>query len=153
VSELLSRRSALNGAAAVVVGGLAGFIVARNSAAAKEKAGTTAANAYGAASPSGGGSTSLASVASIPNGGGRILQHPPIVLVRDANAAVQQVHAFSAICTHQGCTVSTIANGTIDCPCHGSKFDLHTGKVVAGPAPSPLPAIPVQVRNGKVYRA
>jgi Rieske Fe-S protein len=155
VSVLVSRRSALRGAAVVVVGGVAGFFAARNSAAAKVKAGTTAANAYGAGSSSGGGggAAALAAVASIPTGGGRILQHPPIVLVRSSAGAVQQVHAFSAICTHQGCTVSTIANGTIDCPCHGSKFDLQTGKVVAGPAPSPLPTIAVSVRDGEVYRS
>jgi Rieske Fe-S protein len=155
VTDTFSRRSVLTGASAVVLGGVAGFVFARNSAAAKEKAGTTAANAYGAGSPSGTGKTaaSLASVASIPSGSGRILQHPPVVLVRDPNGAGQQVHAFSAICTHQGCVVSTISNGTIDCPCHGSKFDLQTGKVVAGPAPSPLPAIAVTVRNGEVYRS
>jgi Rieske Fe-S protein len=155
VTDTFSRRSVLTGTAAVVVGGVAGFVFARNSTAAKAKAGTTAANAYGAGSSSGTGTaaTSLATVASIPSGSGRILQHPPVVLVRDPNGAVQQVHAFSAICTHQGCVVTTISNGTIDCPCHGSKFDLRTGKVVAGPAPSPLPAIAVTVRDGEVYRS
>ncbi|HZZ96974.1 MAG TPA: Rieske (2Fe-2S) protein [Jatrophihabitantaceae bacterium] len=147
MSDLVSRRSALRGAAVVVVGGIAGFALARNSAAAKEKAGTTAANAYGAGSD--GGGQLLATVAAIPPGGGKILQHPPVVLTRSGAT----VHAFSAICTHQGCTVSTVANGTIDCPCHGSKFDAATGKVVAGPAPSPLPRIPVSVRNGEVYES
>lgn len=151
MTDTVSRRSVLTGAAAVIVGGVAGFAFARNSAAAKEKAGTTAANAYGADSSTGGAkATALAALTSIPRGSGRILQHPPVVLVRSSG---QQVHAFSAICTHQGCVVSTIAAGTIDCPCHGSKFDLQTGKVVAGPAPSPLPKIAVTVRDGEVYRS
>ena len=61
------------------------------------------------------------------------------------------VHAFSAVCTHQGCTVSTVAGGTIDCPCHGSRFDATTGQVRAGPAIRPLPPIAVVVRSGNVY--
>ncbi len=146
MADLVSRRSALRGASAVVVGGVAGFALARNSAAAKAKAGTTAANAYGAGP---GGGQLLAAVAAIPQGGGKIVQNPPVVLIRSG----AQVHAFSAICTHQGCTVATVANGTIDCPCHGSKFDAATGKVVAGPAPSPLPKIAVTVRNGEVYKS
>jgi Rieske Fe-S protein len=48
--------------------------------------------------------------------------------------------AFSAICTHQGCTVNKVEDGTIDCPCHGSKYRVADGSVVAGPAPRPLPA-------------
>jgi Rieske Fe-S protein len=42
--------------------------------------------------------------------------------------------AFSAICTHQGCTVNKVTNGTIDCPCHGSKFAIADGSVAHGPA-------------------
>ena len=46
--------------------------------------------------------------------------------------------AFSAVCTHQGCTVSRVAAGTINCPCHGSKYDIRDGSVVNGPASRPL---------------
>ena len=47
--------------------------------------------------------------------------------------------ALSAICTHQGCTVSSYDSGSSQfvCPCHGSKFDAN-GKVVQGPANSNL---------------
>jgi Rieske Fe-S protein len=146
MSEQLSRRSVLAGAAVVVVGGVAGFVAADNSAAAKDKRGTTAANAYGAGSPATG--RALASLDSIPAGGGSILHNPPIVLIR---SGADQVHAFSAICTHQGCPVNLVKNGIIDCPCHGSQFDATTGHVVRGPATSPLPPIQVVVRAGEVY--
>jgi Rieske Fe-S protein len=56
---------------------------------------------------------------------------------------------FSAICTHLGCTVQ--ADGDkLNCPCHGSQYDALTGKVLRGPAPDPLPSIPVTVTDGTV---
>lgn len=47
--------------------------------------------------------------------------------------------AFDAICTHQNCTVSYNAlNLELDCPCHGSTYDVLDGSVLGGPAPLPL---------------
>jgi cytochrome b6-f complex iron-sulfur subunit len=61
--------------------------------------------------------------------------------------------AYSAVCTHQGCTVA-YKNGQLACPCHGSVFDPTSGaEVVNGPAQLPLPEIPVEVRGGEVFRA
>jgi Rieske Fe-S protein len=61
--------------------------------------------------------------------------------------------AYSAICTHQGCTVA-YKDGNLACPCHGSVFDPADGAaVVAGPAPRPLPEIPVKVEGGEVVKA
>src|SRR5919112_90774 len=61
--------------------------------------------------------------------------------------------AYSAICTHQGCTVA-YKDGNLACPCHGSVFDPANGaSVVAGPAQRPLPEIPVKVRGDEVVRA
>jgi Rieske Fe-S protein len=144
--RVLSRRTALRGSFVTVLGGVAGYLVARNSAAARAKAGTTAANAYGAATGQGG--RLLTSVDRVPRGGGVILTHPAIVLTR---TPADEVHAFSAVCTHQGCTVDKVVDGTIDCPCHGSRFDANTGAVVSGPASRPLPSIPVVVRAGSIY--
>jgi Rieske Fe-S protein len=147
MSELvLTRRSALWGSLVAVVGGVSGYLIARNSAAARATAGTTAANAYGPSTQRGG--ALLAPVDGVPVGGGLILDNPAIVLTRTSG---NDVHAFSAVCTHQGCTVNKVAGGTIDCPCHGSRFDAATGAVVRGPAARPLPAVTVTVRGGNVY--
>lgn len=144
----LTRRSVVRGAAVLAAGAVAGFAAGRTSSAAHEPSGTTAANAYGPATSA--SPHPLATLDSIPQGGGRILTDPAIVLVRTGAGPVR---AFSAICTHQGCPVTRIADGTIDCPCHGSRFDLATGAVVAGPAPRPLPSVAVTVRDGEVYQS
>jgi cytochrome b6-f complex iron-sulfur subunit len=47
------------------------------------------------------------------------------------------VLAFSRKCPHMGCVVGEFQGGLAACPCHGSQFDTN-GKVVKGPAPSPL---------------
>jgi Rieske Fe-S protein len=61
--------------------------------------------------------------------------------------------AYSAVCTHQACTVA-YQKGQLACPCHGSVFDPANGaEVVTGPAQSPLPEIPVEVKGGQVLRA
>ncbi len=61
--------------------------------------------------------------------------------------------AFSAICTHAGCTVDFSAGDRrFTCPCHGSVFNALTGAVVQGPAFDPLPSIPVvEGADGKLY--
>ena len=143
----ITRRSALGAAGVAAVGGIGGYLVGRDSDAAKGANGTDAANAYG--DPPGGAGKALAAVADIPDGGGVILGKPAVVLTRSGF----EVHAFSAVCTHQGCRVDKVARGRIDCPCHGSVFDAATGQVLAGPAPSALPAVAVTVRAGQVFSA
>jgi Rieske Fe-S protein len=143
---VLSRRGVVRGSVVTLIGGLAGYLAARTSASAHGQRGTTAANAYGA--PAGNGGHLLAAVEGLPRGGGVILKDPAVVLTR---TATDEVHGFSAVCTHQGCTVATVTGGTIDCPCHGSRFDATTGAVRTGPATSPLPPVAVVVRAGKVY--
>lgn len=144
-AEAVSRRSAVTGGVVVVVAGAAGYGVAHGSAAARPKRVTTGANTGGAG---GGGGVRLADASAVPAGGGLILGSDGVVLSRDPAGTVR---GFSAICTHQGCTVNAISGNTIDCPCHGSRFDLFTGAPVAGPATAPLPPIPVTVRDGAIF--
>ena len=147
MSATTSRRSVLRGAAVVSVAGVAGFAVGRASDAAETPPAGAAANAYGA-DPNPGDGSPIAQLADVPSGGGLVLGEAHLVLTRDG----ETVNGFSATCTHQGCTVSEVADGVIICPCHGSDFDAGTGEVVAGPATAPLPRIQVEVRDGAVFR-
>ena len=61
--------------------------------------------------------------------------------------------AFSAICTHQNCTVKDVRGGTINCACHGSKFNITNGSVVQGPAASPLPPVGIKVQGTSIVQA
>ena len=97
-----------------------------------------------------GGAAVLASTASVPVGGGKILTAQQIVITQPAAGSYK---AFTAVCTHQGCIVSTVADGTIDCPCHGSKFSVKDGSVVNGPAPSPLAPVAIKVQGTSIVRA
>lgn len=65
-----------------------------------------------------------------------------------------EIAAYSAVCTHHGCLVAYDAEeGMLECPCHGSIFDPENGaEVVSGPAPRPLPQVPIEVQNGSVVR-
>ena len=67
----------------------------------------------------------------IPVGGGKIFAGAQIVVTQPSAG---QFKAFSAVCTHQGCIVSKIASGTIDCACHGSEYSIDDGSVEKGPA-------------------
>jgi Rieske Fe-S protein len=90
------------------------------------------------APPEPGGSTGelrLASTSDIPVGGGTVIAGKKVVVTQPVPGTFA---AFSAICTHRGCTVNKVANGTIDCPCHGSRFAVADGSVVEGPASRPL---------------
>ena len=91
--------------------------------------------------------TVLGDASEIPVGGGKIYTAAKVVVTQPTRG---QYNGFSAVCTHVGCIMSQVANGTIDCPCHGSEFKITNGAVVTGPAPSPLPAKQITVADGKV---
>jgi Rieske Fe-S protein len=116
--------------------------------------GNAPATASAAAAPaSSGGSAAAASVlattAEVPEGGGKIINGKNIVITQPQAGSFK---AFSAVCTHQGCIVSTVADGTIDCPCHGSKFSVKDGSVVNGPATRPLPPIAINVEGTSIVQ-
>ena len=67
--------------------------------------------------------------------------------------AVDDIVAYSAICTHSGCEVdeSLGDSQTLFCSCHGSTFDPRdSGLVIGGPAPRSLPALPLQLVAGRL---
>lgn len=61
----------------------------------------------------------------------------------------QEAVAYSAICTHKGCTVEPSGQELV-CPCHQSKFNPSDGAVLGGPASAPLAKIAVHVKSGQV---
>jgi Rieske Fe-S protein len=93
---------------------------------------------------------SLALTADVPAGGGKILADKKIVITQPRAGSFE---AFTAVCTHQGCTVSSVSGGTINCPCHGSKFSITNGSVVAGPAPSALAPVSIKVQGTSIVQA
>ena len=164
--SLATRRGVLAGVGLV---GLAGAITAcgasgsSSSAAAADPAtsaggGATSATSAAAApaasaaasSPGSSGSASgaLTGTSDIPVGGGKIFD-TQLVVVTQPSAG--EFKAFSAVCTHMGCTVNQIANGRIDCPCHGSEYSITDGAVLAGPAPRPLPAKTIKVTGDSIF--
>ena len=112
--------------------------------------GSTPPDAPAAAPQTGGGATVVARTGDIPVGGGRILADQRIVLTQPQQGTIK---AFSAVCTHQGCTVAEVRGGTINCPCHGSRFRVADGSVAGGPAPAPLAAVPLKIDGNDIRLA
>ena len=63
-----------------------------------------------------------------------------------------KLYAFGDVCTHEGCLLSTgeLDGTTVECPCHGSQFDITTGAVVEGPAEEPVPSYDVRESDGEL---
>lgn len=101
----------------------------------------------GSASTSATAGQALADTDEIPVGGGKIFKDEKIVVTQPEQG---QFKAFSAICTHQRCTLASVSDGTINCPCHGSKFRIADGAVAHGPATRPLPAEDIVVEGSSV---
>ena len=98
---------------------------------------TAACGSSGSSSVPGAGSVggNTVSTGDIPVGGGVVLEAKQVVITQP-NAGTFK--AFSAVCTHEGCIVSTVAGGTITCPCHMGQFSAADGSVTGGPPPAPL---------------
>lgn len=135
-----TRRAVLAGACATCA---AGVLAACGTTTAPSGSGT----ASGRATPAPG--TALTSTADVPVGGGTVLADQGIVVVQPSAGSFA---AYSARCTHTGCTVGEVAGGTIICPCHGSTFALD-GSVVTGPARTGLGRRAVTVTGGMLTLA
>ncbi|MFF3834298.1 Rieske (2Fe-2S) protein [Streptomyces sp. NPDC002458] len=104
----------------------------------------------GESSPPASGGAELTRTSEIPVGGGTIFEDRKVVVTQPAAG---EFKAFSAVCTHAGCIVSSVADGTIDCACHGSRFSVQDGAVEQGPATRPLPAERITVEGGSIRLA
>jgi Rieske Fe-S protein len=101
------------------------------------------------ASAGGGGGAVLAKTTDIPVGGGKILADQKIVITQPVKGTIK---AFTAVCTHLGCTVDEVKNGTINCPCHKSQYKIADGSVAQGPAQKALSAIAITVDGTDIKR-
>ncbi|ANP54184.1 Rieske Fe-S protein [Streptomyces griseochromogenes] len=101
----------------------------------------------GSASPRSPGGKALGNTSDIPVGGGKVFKEQKVVVTQPTAGDFK---AFSAICTHMGCEVNRVADGTIDCPCHGSKYHVADGSVAHGPATRPLPAETIKVEGNSI---
>lgn len=153
-TSLATRRTVLRGA--MVAGIAAPFLAAcgGDSTSNVGSTGSTSPPGGSTSPPGGGGSTgtdsAIATTADVPEGGGLILKDPQIVITQPAAG---EFKGFSSICTHQGCPVDNVTDGTINCTCHGSMYSIEDGSVVGGPAPAPLPEQKIAVKGKSIALA
>ncbi|MFF4236610.1 Rieske (2Fe-2S) protein [Actinomadura geliboluensis] len=146
--EPRSRRTLLVGAGLAGVAGLA----AACGGSGDGGGGSGGSDAGSGAEPGAGGAagTALASAGEIPVGGGKVFEDAKVVVCQPEQG---RFTAFSAACTHRGCSVGSVSGGTINCPCHGSKFKITDGSVANPPADEPLEARKVTVQGDKIMLA
>ncbi len=140
INAEVTRKAVLTGAG---VGVAALALAACSSGSESPDAGSSSAQASSGASGEA-SSGALAKTADVPVGSGVIVGKTVVT-----QPTAGDFKAFSAVCTHSGCLVNKIADGTIDCPCHGSKFSLD-GAVVNGPAKKPLEPVSVRVQGDSI---
>ncbi len=149
--ERISRRTVLRGAG---VGSVALPLLAACGSSSSSDSPSSSGASSGSASSSGGdagggggGGGTTVPASKVPVGGGTILKAQQVVVTQPAKGDFK---AFTAICTHQGCTVGSVQGGQIVCPCHGSHFSIKDGSPVSGPAQAALAAKKVTVTGGQI---
>ncbi len=97
------------------------------------------------------GAVKLGPGSRLPSGQAATYSDPstgsPDILIRNEDGSLK---AFSAVCTHAGCTVG-YNGGEIYCPCHGGTYSAETGEVTGGPPPTPLEPKQVLEKGGQIY--
>ena len=101
-------------------------------------------------SDGGGGGGDLASTSDIEVGGGTIFADEQVVVTQPSEG---EFKAFNTTCTHQGCPVQSVSDGTINCTCHGSTFSIEDGSPQGGPATSPLEEVAISVEGDSIVLA
>jgi len=149
-----SRRAVLAGACSACAAALAGcarYGTSNGGLAGPPAQGPASSPAAGAVSAAGANAPAiLARTTDVPVGGGKVLTDKKIVITQPQAGSY---HAFTAICTHLGCIVDAVSGGTINCPCHGSKYSIVNGSVVNGPATLPLAAVSISVQGTSIVQA
>ncbi|MCW3841745.1 Rieske (2Fe-2S) protein [Micromonospora yasonensis] len=92
----------------------------------------------------------LTRTTDIPVGGGAVFASKGVVITQPTAG---QFKGFDPICTHQGCPVSNVDGGTINCTCHGSRFSISDGSVKQGPATRPLAPKNIKVTGEQITLA
>ena len=95
-------------------------------------------------------SGALGPVSDVPVGGGHIYTDAQVVVTQPSTGVYK---AFSAVCTHEGCIVSSVDQSLIKCGCHFSEYSISDGSVVQGPATKPLPPVTISEANGQITLA
>ena len=147
----LCRRTVLKGAAATCG---AGLLAACGGGSTSQPPAAGGGGGGGGGTPPGGGGglrASLVQLSEVPVGGAVSADAPDGTTVLVAQPSEGEVVAFSAVCPHEGCTVSP-DDEQFTCPCHGSQFEL-SGDVKRGPAQRGLTPFPVRVMDGQVLPA
>jgi Rieske Fe-S protein len=98
------------------------------------------------ATAAGSAGTELGPASGVPVGGGTVYETLEVVVTQPVAGRFE---GLSAVCTHTGCIVDKVADGLIECPCHGSRYHLD-GTVANGPAPRALTPRPVSVVDGSI---
>lgn len=112
--------------------------------------GATTTPSQAESSSGGGGGDALASTSDIEVGGGTIFADEEVVVTQPSEG---EFKCFTSICTHQGCPVESVSDGTINCPCHGSMFSIEDGSVQGGPATSALAEVAITVDGDSIVLA
>ena len=145
----------------VAAAGVAGLAVALtacggsddDSSGSADTSGTAGSTGSSESASTGGGAAAgaaLTTTADIPEGGGKVFDDQKVVVVQPTAG---EFKAYSAVCTHSGCAVKSIADGVINCPCHNSNFSVTDGSVKSGPATKPLPAVQITVSGDSITLA
>ena len=120
------------------------------SASASSSGTTSGAPSETASSESAPAADALTSTADIEVGGGAIFADQEVVVTQPTEG---EFKCFTAVCTHQGCIVSSVSDGVINCDCHGSQFSIEDGDVEQGPATFPLEEVPITVSGDSISLA
>ncbi|MEU5281393.1 Rieske (2Fe-2S) protein [Streptomyces asoensis] len=149
--------------AVVAAAGAAGLSVALTACGGSDDDASSSSDAAGTSGSTGAASTggtgggdnaaagaALTRTADIPEGGGKVFDAEKVVVTQPTAGTYK---AFSAVCTHQGCAVKSIADGVINCPCHNSNFSITDGSVKSGPAQKSLPEVAIKVSGDSITLA